>query len=450
MIEGTDLYDYFSCPYKVYNKHHRDRSLMIPFSDFSRRIMELGRQHEKDMISYLDAVEPKYKRGDFESGFIATKKLMEEGVPIIYQGLLMHGEYLGIPDVLIKEEGKSKLGKHHYVAADLKMSMRSKEEQVMQLMFYDLLLKEIQGVSSNKGYLMLKNISEEVDFIKYTDRFEKALVMIDQICKGLDYGLHIDTTCKECPWRDVCTKIAEQKQDVSLIYGLSRPVHYKLESLGIKTLADIETADVGKLSELDGVGEASVHKWKEQANVLITKKEKIKKIEFPKTRNHICLDIESSEDGRVYLIGLWHDDKFVHFFSEDDEKKMVNKFVDYLLSLGDYKLYHYGSIEKTTFRRLFELYGVDENIAKDIISNMIDLLPLVRKNAILPIQFYNLKDVAKYFGFKWRASDAGGGNSMTWYDAWVKDKNPEIYKKILDYNEDDVKATQVVLEKLKK
>lgn len=80
---------------------------------------------------------------------------------------------------------------------------------------------------------------------------------------------------------------------------------------------------------------------------------------------------------------------------------------------------------------------------------MIDLLPLVRKNAILPITFYNLKDVAKYFGYKWRASDASGSNSMIWYNDWIEKKDKEILKKILDYNEDDVKATALVLEKLK-
>jgi uncharacterized protein len=191
-------------------------------------------------------------------------------------------------------------------------------------------------------------------------------------------------------------------------------------------------------------------RWKDQAEVILTKKDKITKIDLPKTKNHICLDIETSEDGFVYLIGLWHNNKFVYFFSEKNEKKTFEDFIEYLLALKDYGLYHYGTFEKTVFKQAFERYKIDENIRQEVFSRMIDLFQLVKKYAILPLNYYNLKDVAKHFGFKWRASDASGGNSMIWYDEWVKNRDKKLLKKILEYNEDDVKATHIVLNKISK
>ena len=81
---------------------------------------------------------------------------------------------------------------------------------------------------------------------------------------------------------------------------------------------------------------------------------------------------------------------------------------------------------------------------------MVDLYGLVKRHAILPLRTYGLKDVAKTLGFKWRSSDASGGNSMLWFDEWTKNNDKKLLKKILEYNEDDVKATYVVLKRLSK
>lgn len=448
MVEGTDLYDYFLCPYKVYNKYNRDRKLMLPFSDFSKKLMELGREHEKEVVSHIKFARPKYKFGDLEDGFQQTLKLMKKGEDFIYQGILKYKSYLGMPDLLIKQKGKSDLGNFFYVPADVKSSTRSKEEQIMQLMFYSMLLEKSQGKEADKGLLILKKSSELIDLEKYKDKFENALVKIDLICKGLDFGMHIDSVCRDCPWREVCIPLAQKTKDISLVYGLSRPSHYRLAEAGLKTLNDLKKADAAKIAEMLDMNESSIEKWKRFADVLITKKEKINKVDLPETKNHICLDIETTEDGKVYLIGLWYKNKFKYFFSEKDEKKIVDDFVEFLLGLNDYILYHYGSFEKTTFKRLFEEYKINEDTRRDIFERMIDLLQIVKKNAILPLSFYNLKEVAKHFGFKWRSSDASGGNSMVWYDEWLETKNPKILKKMLEYNEDDVHGTFIILKKI--
>ena len=51
-------------------------------------------------------------------------------------------------------------------------------------------------------------------------------------------------------------------------------------------------------------------------------------------------------------------------------------------------------------------------------------------------------------GFSWRDPDPGGLNSQTWWDLAVHDPDPELRKasrvRVLEYNEDDVRATLAV------
>lgn len=448
MIGATDVYDYFLCPYKVYNKYNRDRSLKIPLSDFAKSIMKIGREHERKVIFGLKVSRIKYPIGNLAKGFANTVKAMQLGKERIYQGVLMSKVYSGIPDLLIKQKGKSRFGNFYYMPADIKSSIKSKEEQIMQIMFYNMLLEKVQGVKAEKGVLILKKSSEIIDLNEYDKDFKEALGKITDLTEGNEFGLHIDSECKECPWKNVCFDIANKTNDVSLVYGLSRPVHYTINEAGIKTVADLINTDDKKLSSITGMNENVVLKWKTQADVLANKKNKITKMKLNDTKNHICLDIETSEDGFVYLIGLWHKNKFKYFFSDKNEKKTVNEFIDFVLALDDCALYHYGTFEKTVFRQLFKKYKVEEDIQKQIFSKMIDLFQLVKKHAVLPLVYYNLKEVAKHFGFKWRAEDASGSNSMLWYNEWLKNKDKKVLKKILNYNEDDVKATDVVLKRL--
>ena len=119
MITATDVFEFFMCPYKTYNKFNRDKSLMLPLSEFSKKLMEIGREHEKEMVSHLKVSRPKYNYWDFEKGFEETLKLMKSGDDIIYQGLLKDKNYVGLPDLLFKRKGKSKLGNFYYTHPQL-------------------------------------------------------------------------------------------------------------------------------------------------------------------------------------------------------------------------------------------------------------------------------------------------------------------------------------------
>jgi len=96
---------------------------------------------------------------------------------------------------------------------------------------------------------------------------------------------------------------------------------------------------------------------------------------------------------------------------------------------------------------MFERYGGDENLYKEIAYSLEDLLKVIKKSITLPLLKYSLKYVARYLNFEWSAGDeASGVNSILWYQQYLEDpeKNKDILEKIIKYNEDDCRATRVV------
>ena len=81
--------------------------------------------------------------------------------------------------------------------------------------------------------------------------------------------------------------------------------------------------------------------------------------------------------------------------------------------------------------------------------NVIDLYSdIVFKKTDWPLPSYSIKDIAMYLGFKWRDESPSGALSIQWFNEYIQTKNPALMKRILEYNEDDCKATVVLKDKL--
>ena len=121
-------------------------------------------------------------------------------------------------------------------------------------------------------------------------------------------------------------------------------------------------------------------------------------------------------------------------------------FLDFLAELDDFVIYHYAYLEKQVFDIFSLKYGASSTLISKFKENTIDLYDQTVDSVILPLYFYSLKDVAGYTGYKWDDPEAGGAESVVWYNEWLETKNDSILKRILKYNEDDVRATLAIKE----
>jgi predicted RecB family nuclease len=58
--------------------------------------------------------------------------------------------------------------------------------------------------------------------------------------------------------------------------------------------------------------------------------------------------------------------------------------------------------------------------------------------------------LAKYLGFIWRDTHPSGAASIEWFHRWVESGDLAIKQRILDYNEDDCRATRVLLDGIRR
>jgi predicted RecB family nuclease len=57
-----------------------------------------------------------------------------------------------------------------------------------------------------------------------------------------------------------------------------------------------------------------------------------------------------------------------------------------------------------------------------------------------------LKTLAEYLGFTWRDAHPSGAAAVEWFDRWCRERDPAVKQRILEYNEDDCRATRVLLD----
>ena len=101
--------------------------------------------------------------------------------------------------------------------------------------------------------------------------------------------------------------------------------------------------------------------------------------------------------------------------------------------------------------KIFPNDTIDYHVHGSLIPQLYDLdsslnIPLAH---FFGVNGIGLKVVANAgAGFSWRDPDPGGLNSQTWWDLAVHDPDPQVREssrtRVMEYNEDDVKATLAV------
>jgi predicted RecB family nuclease len=202
-----------------------------------------------------------------------------------------------------------------------------------------------------------------------------------------------------------------------------------------------------------------------RANILYRTKKPVAygTIDFPDVRYELFFDIEDDPtQDFVYMHGIYERNseevRFVEFtateLSNDAEKDIWRKFWKYIRSLpkDDFAIYYYSKHEKTVYTRLQKKYP--DVISKDALetffehSHVIDLYAVVQKQTDWPVGSYSLKALATYLGFQWRDETPSGALSIQWFNEYLETKDDAILQRLLEYNEDDCKATMILKDAL--
>lgn len=492
-ITASKLYDYLQCPHKVWRDVYGNQDEKIQETNpFVELLWSKGVQHEAKTLSmigqYLDLAD-----GSLEERFEKTVEAMKNKVPLIYQGVLKYENMLGIPDLL------KKLPDDSYMPIDIKSGMaleggddeqgddgKPKKHYAVQLCLYNDLLKRLGFATHNQGKIIdIDGATVEYDLMAlmgvrakqtWWDFYEGIKKHVGFLLDDQYRNKPMNSSkCKLCPWYNSCQKWCKESSDLTNIFYLGRSVRDRFnEDLSVETITDfleLEVEDVMELKKkekkegnkdfLSGVGEDSLKKALRRADIVQNTKQAVlhESVGFPQVKYELFFDIEDDPTQEfVYLHGIYErsttGEKFLDFtatqISNEAEKEAWSKFWDYIRSLpeNDFAVYYFSHHEKTTYKKLQQRYpdviSIEELAAFFDNPNVIDLYSVVLKYTDWPLSSYSLKALAVYLGFKWRDETPSGALSIQWFNDYIDNRGEDVLKRILEYNEDDCKATMVL------
>ena len=491
-ITASKLYNYIQCPHRVWRDIYGPQDEKQDEENaFLQLIWERGILHEKEIIESIGTYKD-ISSGILEERIDETRKAMDEGADLIYQGVLKFEDMVGIPD-LLKRDGKE------YIPIDIKSGRgygdfsengeeKLKKHYAAQLCLYTDILKRLGYATENKG-IIIDGHGEYVDYDldsplgkrdtrTYWQYYEGIKEEVGElISNGVQNVPALGSVCKQCIWYTSCKKWCYKRDDLTKLFYLGRNKRDALnEVFGVLSTKQLSEMDLESLlatrkiekEKLKGkqLGEKTITQIYKRAQVLNKEQKPVvyELISFPKVDVELYLDIEDDPmRGIVYLHGIYEKigdkERFVSFVAkttdEEGEKQAFKELWDYLKSFEGkpHAVYYYSSHEKSTYKGLGKLYPdvitseeVEAYFKQD---HVIDLYyDAIYSKTDWPLPSYSLKEIATYLGFNWRDETPSGALSIQWYNEYCETKDESILNRILEYNEDDCKASMVIKEKL--
>lgn len=454
-LTGSDFYRFFQCPHWPYWERFGDKADRRPLTKEEEKRLADGLTHEREIIAsqYGTPVDLGMIK-NAEEGAAKTLELMREGVPVIYQGWLVDGDWSGRPDLLERQPGQSLLGDYFYVPVDVKRAHELKKQHMCQLSFYATLLDRVQGhFPSHPAIINGDGERLAFDAASFQSEFASIVEQLERIRAGEMPAPVYRKSCKDTsPWGTACLRLAESRRDIALLFNVDVKKLKALRSLGVLTIDDAAILDVDQLEgQFPGLTRNALEAVRRQAESLVHDSVMIRKAFADPTMGlEIHFDIESYPPlDRDYLFGFWVDNEYKPFVADapEDEERMWKDFLAWIGTLPErYTVYHYANYEITRLSVLSKRYGDEENQDLERFRNsMVDLKEIVRDHAVFPLHFYSLKAIAKFLGFAWEGDVKGGGESVLAYENWMESGNRSILDAIIQYNREDVQATAHVL-----
>ena len=480
-VTAAMLYDLVACPHRLTMDLFTDPVLRDELNPFVKLLWEKGSLYEREVIDGLQApfLDLSPYAGDEKERL--TLQAMQDGEGLIYSGRIQADRLLGAPD-LLRKVGTT------YVAGDIKSgtgeegredSSKPKIHYAVQLGLYTDIL-ERKGLSAGRRAFVWDVHGEEVQYDfetlygkrnprtlwqDYQDVLREANAIVDGSKQTLPA---FSAACKLCHWYSTCVKRLDENADLTMIPELGRSrrdvMYNDLPTVNALAEANPETFIDGRKTAFPGVGRDTLLKFHDRAILLTTTDAKPflrAPINLPTHDCELFFDIEVDPMRDIcYLHGFverWGGDntteKFVPFFANaptaEEEKKAFFEAWAYMKERRPCSIYYYSKYERTIYRKLQEKYP-DVCSAEEIEdlfdpTDAVDLYSdVVKKATEWPTWDFSIKTLAKYLGFAWRDTHPSGAASIEWFHRWVEERDPEVRQRILDYNEDDCRATRVL------
>lgn len=500
VLSATDLSGFAECEHKTaLDVAVTSGQLTRPGqNEIERRMLERrGHEHEARVLE-------RYRAAGFEvtrvtSGPLstpeaiaaaasATEAAMQSGAAVIHQGVFFDGKWLGRPDFLVRTEGPSRFGAHHYEVVDAKLAEQAKASAVLQLCAYTEQLGRVQERVPEHFWIAVGGEGaaplpfRSADYLAYFRR--RKLSLLQTLEAGAPSEVYPEPVehCDVCLWWKRCEDKRRSDDHLSLVAGITRRQRDRLGLVGVESVEAL--AKLGSERAVPGVGREALERVVEQAALQRAGREQSKLIhrlfhEFepgtglerlPKpTPGDLFLDLEGDPfvqgGGLEYLFGLLElgepSDDFMpreapgapryHAYwaaNPAEEKRAFEAVIDrIMLGLSEFRgmhVFHFGQRENEALKTLSCRHHTREEQVDQILRGqvLVDLHRVVKQSLRASVEAYTLKELEKLYAFQRRTDRREAARAMQLHGFWLETgerlaSDAELQQTIALYNEDD-------------
>lgn len=270
--------------------------------------------------------------------------------------------------------------------------------------------------------------------------------------------LVLNRHCAECEYQSRCREKAIEKDDLSLLAGMTEKERKKLNGKGIFTVT--QRSYTFRPRRRPKSLRDRREKYHHSLKALAIREKKIHIVGRPELKiegTPVYLDVEGLPDRDVYyLIGvrvrkgesveqysLWAD-------GPEDEGRIWNEFLKLLDGMPNPVLICYGSYETTFLKTMCGRYCSprQESTAEKAIVSPVNLLSFIYGRIYFPVLSNGLKEIAGFWGFRWSEALTSGVQSIVWRETWETSSDSLIKTHLIRYNAEDCEALDMVTKRV--
>lgn len=438
-------------------------------------VFRKGEEHERAFLDQLRredktvaeiSLEPDL---DWNRAATETLEVMRSGVDVVYQGVVVDGNWRGVADFLLRTNAPSTLGPWSYEVLDTKLARTAKPAYILQLCFYDEQVGRLQDRAPEWIHVLLGSgemaTFRPQEFGAYYRRVRSRLEAF--LAADRQTRPYPNEHCGICEFKPICDAWWDEVDHLSGVAGIRRQHVERLSAEGITTLAGLGRAPVEPSPP--GLPSETFAKIRQQAELQLWAREHGRDrfvLLQPQPESGFALlpdpspgdlffDFEGNpfwdRDGSLeYLWGILDAERrFTPLWAYDHETERTafERFVDLvherLARFAGMHVYHYASYEITALKRLMGRYGTREAELDDLLRRgvFVDLFKVVRNGLRASRPGYGLKEMESFLDFHRQAEVRDGGTSIVMFEEWMQTREQTLLDEIAAYNEEDCVAT---------
>jgi uncharacterized protein YprB with RNaseH-like and TPR domain len=267
--------------------------------------------------------------------------------------------------------------------------------------------------------------------------------------------LILNRHCAECEFQPRCRTITVEKDDLSLLSGMTEMERSRHRSKGIFTVTQFSYTFRPRRTPKRAKNPAKPRYLALQARAIRENTVYIHGTPLlPQSKTQVYLDIEGLPDRDFhYLIGALivsdGQETFRSFWADtqSDEPAIFSQFAEALSQLEDFRVFHFGDYDTAALKRMkARLSEPHRRQIELVLGKCTNVLLAVYPHLYFPTYSNNLKDIGKVLGFERSAQEATGLQSIIWRMTWNIGRDPNLKARLSDYNQADCKTLRLVTE----